>query len=202
MLRGIMNPHEKVTDIHPLIRSRSSSRIFDPQRPVSPQTVRLLIEAARWAPSSRNRQPWRFLVFDLETPDALAAARACLNAGNQAWASRAPVLILAVSEDVSDSGRPNAKAQHDLGLANENLLLQCAALGLHCRPMGGFDAHEAREAFCVPEGYTPMVMIAVGYPGEVDDLSQEVQDKERVLRQRRPLECIAFHGIWGAPLGE
>ncbi len=166
-------------------------------RAVPPEWVDLLLEAARWAPSSRNAQPWRYLVFDGRVPEALQAARECLTPGNQVWASRSPVLILAVAQTVQENGKVNAKALHDLGMANENLLLQAIALGLHCRPMGGFDVEKARHSFCIPEGYEPVVMIAIGHPGQTEDLAPEVRERAAAPRTRRPLEKLVHLGEWG-----
>jgi nitroreductase len=189
-----------MSETHPLIRQRRSSRLYDPSRPVPPEDVISLLEAARWAPSSSNRQPWRYIVFDDRTPDSLAQARSVLNPDNQMWAFAAPLLILAVSQDVRSDGRPNPKGQHDLGLATMSLLLQATALGLHCRPMGGFDTHRARQLFNIPEGFTPMVIIAVGYPGSASQAHDSVQEKEAKSRERAPLESMSFGGTWGAPL--
>ena len=86
-----------MTEIHSLLRQRRSSRLYDPDRPVSPEQIASLLEAARWAPSSNNRQPWRYLIFDDRLPQARALARTCLDEGNQAWATAAPVLIAGIS---------------------------------------------------------------------------------------------------------
>lgn len=163
--------------------------------------IESLLEAARWAPSSGNGQPWQYLVFDDRVPEARQLARGCLNEENQAWARAAPVLIASVSRDRRDNGRPNAKAQHDLGLATMSLLLQAIALGLNCRPMGGFDAGRLRELFHIPEDHTPTVMIAIGYPGKEEAVSEEVRAKERSPRERRPVGDIAFLGDWGRAAG-
>lgn len=183
-------------DIHELLRERRSSRVMDPDRAIPPAWIGLLLEAARWAPSAGNMQPWRYLVFDERVPEALESARACLNPGNQAWALRAPLLMLAVTREVKEDGSKNYAAQHDLGLANENLLLQAIALGLHCRPMAGFDHQKAARSFSIPEGYRPMVMIALGFPGRLEDLPDKVQAKEAVGRRRHPVESFAYHGEW------
>jgi nitroreductase len=187
---------ESQNDIHELIRGRWSSRNYDPDRPVPPEVIDRLLEAARWAPSSRNAQPWRYIVFDRRDGPALEKARACLNPGNRIWAGRAPLLLLAVAETVSAGGRINPKAFHDLGLANENLMLQAIAMGLHCRPMGGFDHECARRSFGVPPEFEPAVMIAVGYPGNAADLPDEIRARESMPRDRRRVEAIAFLGAW------
>lgn len=189
-------------EIHSLIRSRRSSRIYNPDRLLTWEQILLLLEAARSAPSSSNRQPWVYLVFEPSNPEQLEKARSCLNPDNRVWANRAPLLLLAVSEDIRPDGRENTKALHDLGMANQNLLLQATAMGLNCRPMAGFDAEKARQLFNIPEGYTPRVMIAVGYPGDIEDLPEEVQEKERKDRTRKPVEHFAFRGNWQQSLFE
>lgn len=188
--------------IHPLIQSRRSSRIYDPDRLLTWEQIHLLLEAARSAPSSSNRQPWVYLVFEPSNPEQLEKARSCLNPDNQVWANRAPLLLLAISQDIRPDGRENSKALHDLGMANQNLLLQATAMGLSCRPMAGFDAEKARKLFNVPESYTPRVMIAVGYPGDLEDLPKEVQEKEQKERTRNPVNQFAFRGSWQKPLFE
>jgi nitroreductase len=183
-------------EINQLIRNRWSSRNYDPDRPVPAEMIDRLLEAARWAPSGRNRQPWRYIVFDGRNEGALAQARACLDPGNQEWANRAPVLLLAAAKTLHEGGRTNAAALHDLGLANENVLLQAISMGLHCRPMGGFDRECAKQSFGIPDEFHPMVMIAVGFPGRIDDLSEGVQSKGSALRTRREIEAFAFLGAW------
>lgn len=190
---------EDPADIYPLLQRRRSSRSMDPERPVGAGLIRRLLEAARWAPSSGNAQPWRYIVFDQRVPEALEQARACLSAGNQAWARRAPTLILAIARQLRDDGTPNTKAEHDLGLANMCLLLQAVAVGLHCRPMGGFDAQAARQAFHIPAGHLLLVMIAVGHPGDASELPPDLLEKESAPRRRKPLSDLAFLGAWDGP---
>ena len=187
--------------IHELLARRRSPRAFDPNRQVSRLALRTLLEAARVAPSCFNEQPWRFLVFDGESPEALERARGCLSEGN-AWARRAPALILSVAaERWSRDGSPNRWAEHDVGLASENLALQATSLGFAVHFMAGFDEKKARELFRIPEGFTPMAMIAVGYPGDPDELPPKLRARERAPRQRKPIEEIAFAGRWDRPFG-
>lgn len=162
------------------------------------EVLETLLEAARWAASGGNLQPWRYLVFNSRGPEARERARDCLEESNQVWARHAPVLLLAVAEENRPSGRPNPTALHDVGLANAQLLLQAIALGMHCRPMGGFDAARAREAFGIPDGFRPVAMIAIGYPGSVEALPARLADQKTAPRQRRPLEATAFLGAWRA----
>ncbi len=186
--------------VHDLIARRRSPRAFDSNRPVPRSAILSLLEAARLPPPSFNEQPWRFLVFDGEDPAFLEQARGCLADGN-AWARAAPVLLLSVSADrwVRD-GTPNRHAQHDVGLASESLAIQATAMGLGVHFMAGFDAGRARSLFGIPEGFTPMAMIAVGYPGHPDQLPQRLRERELAPRRRKAISEIAFAARWGSPL--
>lgn len=187
--------------IHELLARRRSPRAIDPNRRVSRLAIRTLLEAARVAPSCFNEQPWRFLVFDAQDPEALEEARSCLSAGN-AWALRAPVLLLSVAaERWSRDGSVNRHAQHDVGLASENLALQATSLGFAVHFMAGFDETRAQTLFEIPVDFTPMAMIAVGYPGNPEDLPPKLREKELSPRRRKPIEEIAFEGRWNKAFG-
>ncbi|HKF42888.1 MAG TPA: nitroreductase family protein [Thermoanaerobaculia bacterium] len=186
--------------IHELLDRRRSPRAFDPGRRVSRLSILTLLQAARVAPSCFNEQPWRFLVFDSDEPEALDQARSCLSAGN-AWALRAPVLILsAAAQRWSRDGSPNRWAEHDVGLASENLALQATSLGFAAHFMGGFDESRARALFGIPEDFTPMAMIAVGYPADPDDLPPKLRDRELAPRRRKAIEEIVFSSRWDRPM--
>ncbi|HKA17477.1 MAG TPA: nitroreductase family protein [Blastocatellia bacterium] len=187
--------------INELMRRRWSSRAFAEGRAVPRETLLTLLEAARWAPSCFNDQPRYFLVFDGSDGEALERARGCLAAGN-AWALKAPVLMLSVSrESFEQNGKPNRWAQHDTGLATENLLLEATELGLAAHPMAGYDADLARKEFGIPDGFTPIAMIAIGYPysDKLEALDDKLRAKELASRERKPLSEIAFAGAWGRP---
>ena len=187
--------------IHELLARRRSPRAIDPNRRVSKLAVRTLLEAARVAPSCFNEQPWRFLVFDGEDPKALEQARSCLSPGN-AWAQRAPVLVLSVAAELwSREGSPNRWAEHDVGLASENLALQATSLGFAVHFMAGFDEASARRFFGIPEGFRPMAMIAVGYPASPDELPPRLRERELAPRLRKPIEEIAFVARWDHAYG-
>jgi nitroreductase len=186
--------------IHELLARRWSPRLFE-DRAVERHKILALLEAARWAPSCFNEQPWRYLVFDGSDPEAIERARQLLVEGN-AWARKAPVLMLSVARDSFEpDGAPNRHAQHDVGLASENLVLQAVALGLVAHQMAGFDMERARREFHIPDGFTPMAMIAIGYPyrGSFDDIAEKLRTKELAPRQRKPIEEIAFFGKWNMP---
>lgn len=190
--------------INELMRRRWSPRAFEEGRPIERERMLTLLEAARWAPSCFNDQPRRFLVFDGSDREALERGRACLSPGN-AWALKAPVLMLSVARDTFEqNGKPNRWAQHDTGLATENLLLEAVELGLAAHPMAGYDADRARSEFGIPAGFTPIAMIAIGYPyrGKLDDLDEKLRGKELGSRERKSIGEIAFAGMWNAPYGK
>lgn len=183
--------------INDLMERRWSPRLFE-DRAVEPQKIMMLLEAARWAPSCFNEQPWRYLVFDGRDKEAMAKARACLSEGN-AWAREAPVLMLSVAKEAfTHNLKPNRTAHHDVGLASENLVLEAVEVGLATHQMAGFDLECARRDFDIPEGFTPIAMIALGYPyrGGFDNLPEKVRERELATRSRKPVSDIAFDGTW------
>jgi len=187
--------------INELMRRRWSPRAFQEERSVSREMLLTLLEAGRWAPSCFNDQPRYFLVFDGSDSEALERARRCLVAGN-AWALKAPVLMLSVSrETFEQNGKPNRWAQHDTGLGTENLLLEAIELGLAAHPMAGYDADLARKEFGIPDGFTPIAMIAIGYPlaGKLEEIDEKLRIKELAPRERKATSEFAFSGSWGRP---
>jgi nitroreductase len=185
--------------IHELMARRWSPRAFEEGRPVERSKILSLLEAARWAPSCFNEQPWRYLVFDESNPDYLERARGCLSKGNE-WAFKAPVLMLSVARDnFTRNEKPNRTAQHDVGLASENLVLEAVNAGLAAHQMAGFDVERSRAEFHVPEGFTPIAMIAIGYPyqGDVDNMPEGMRASELTSRSRKAMGEIAFAGDWG-----
>lgn len=195
-------PAENRYPISGLMKRRWSPRAIDPARPVEREKLLSLLEAARWAPSAYNEQPWRYLVFDGSNPKALDQARSCLVPGN-AWAKAAPLLFLSVAKETfTHDGSPNRHAFHDVGLASENLVLQAVELGLVAHQMAGFDPAKARELFKIPSGFVPVAMIAVGYSGDANRLEPKYQEMERAPRVRRAVGDLAFEGSWGAGIQE
>ena len=183
--------------IHDLFARRWSPRAFD-ERPVETQLLRSLFEAARWAPSSNNEQPWRFIVASKEHQTDWNRLFECLAEGNRRWAFRAPVLVLSVaSMYFEDDGKPNRHALHDTGLATENLVLQATASELVAHQMAGFDLEKARADLLIPSGYEPVAMIAVGYPGDPAVLTERLRERELRPRTRRPIAEWTFRGQWG-----
>jgi nitroreductase len=186
--------------IHDLLARRWSPRAFD-ERPVESAALWSLFEAARWAPSSSNEQPWRFVVATKDREADWTRLFDCLVEGNRRWAVHAPVLMLSIaSMNFEDDGKPNRHAFHDTGLAAENLVLQATAQGLIAHQMAGFDVEKARTDLHIPSGYEPVAMIAIGYPGDPAVLPERLREREAQPRSRRPIGEGTFFGQWGTPI--
>jgi len=179
----------------PVIEERWSPRAFA-DGGVEEEKLRSSFEAARWASSCFNEQPWRFVVARKSDSEAFGRLAGCLRPGNS-WAKGASVLILSVAaENFSANGKPNRHAVHDVGLATAQFVLQATALGLVVHQMAGFDRDLAREAAAVPAGFEPVTMMAVGHPGVPESLTEELRQKEIAPRQRRPQSAFVFGGSW------
>lgn len=184
-----------------LLAARWSPRAFDPDKSVDRQLLIGLFEAARWAPSCFNEQPWRYLVFDKHSElTSWEKALHCLVEGNQRWANRAPILIAAISDNEFDKpARANRWANYDTGAASENLCLQAYSVGLVSHQMGGFDTDKLRQSFHIPSRFDPIAMLAVGHPGNPDILDERNRETEISPRQRRPMSEMVFENDWENP---
>ena len=183
--------------VHALLRRRWSPRAFA-ERPVAPAQLRSVLEAARWAPSAANQQPWSFVVATREDGPAHERMLGILMEGNVRWARRAPALILVVAQLYSDrDGRPSQRSLYDVGLAVANLTTQATALCLVVHQMGGFYADKARAEFAMPDGYEPVAVLALGYLGDPETLPDDLRRRETAVRTRKPLEEFVFSGRWG-----
>lgn len=191
-------PADNQYSIHDLLRRRWSPRAFD-ERLIEPENLRSLFEAARWAPSSNNGQPWRFLVAVKENKAEYDRLFNCLVKGNQQWASRAPVLLLSVAQLQFEDGSMNRHALHDTGMATENLVIQATALGLVAHLMAGFRIDQARADCQIPEGYEPVAMIAIGYPGDPAQLSDRLRAREVQPRVRQSVTEFVYSATWEQP---
>ncbi len=192
------NPALTTYPVIPVIANRWSPRSFDPERLLDTQTVGSLFEAARWAPSSGNEQPWRYIV-GLNFDEAHRAVLDCLAEGNRLWAANAPLLFVAVSKTTRND-RPNPHFAHDVGASLENLFLQAIHLGLHCHYMAGFSVDRVRRTFGVPDGFEPVTACAVGYLGDINLLPDELKQREQRKRERNPFSEFVFTGAWERPL--
>jgi nitroreductase len=192
---------EKLADmiypIEPLLQQRWSPRAFA-DRPVESEKLLRLLEAARWAASCANQQPWYFIVATKEDATEYARLLGCLRENNQQWAAHAPVLMVSVAKLSFDmNGQPNRYAFHDVGLAAANLIVQATALGLFVHQMAGFYPDKVRELYGVPDDFEPVAGIVLGYPGDPATLSEELRQRELAPRVRKPLETFVFQGAWG-----
>ena len=200
-------PHPKIArpdhEILDVIRQRWSPRAFDPAREVSPSDLRRLFEAARWAPSSFNEQPWRFVVADRRrSPATFAAVHASLVPANRLWSAEVPVLVLvAVRTTLERDDAMNSHAWYDAGQAVAFLALQATATGLAVRQVQGFDRDDARRACEVPAPFEPALILAIGYAGDPDALTVDKhRAAERAPRERRSIAEFVFEGAWGRVL--
>ncbi len=198
-LEGRTEREGKRGTIHPLLATRRSPYAFS-TRPVEAENLRALFEAARWAPSSYNEQPWRFIVATREEPTDYVRVLETLVEGNRTWAQNAPVLTLAVARlDFNQSGRPNRHALYDLGQAVAHLSVEATARGLAVHQMGGFDPARARELFNIPAGYEPVAALAIGYPGTGENLPDSLRKRDLAPRSRKQLGEVVFSGTWAQP---
>ena len=186
-------------DLAPPNRHRWSPRAFH-DKPVPPDALRTLLEAARWAASCFNEQPWRFILATKDQPQQYAQLLGILAPKNQLWAKAAPVLLLSVAKTTfSHNAKPNRHGIHDTGAAAATLCIQAAALGLQAHSMAGFDAAKARELFQIPADFDPAAAIALGYPAPPDAAPEEFRAAESAPRTRKPLSDLVFTTTWGTP---
>lgn len=188
--------------INEMIANRWSGRAFDATKPVSKSQLLSLCEAARWAPSCFGDEPWRFMVWDKNSnADAWQKAFDCLVPSNQEWVKNAPVLLLVCADTLfGHNQKPNRWAQYDTGAAAENLCLQAQDLGLMAHQMGGFNADAARSIFAIPEQFTLMAMVAIGYAGDANQLSDDLKARELAARKRKPVADLFFDSAWNHPI--
>lgn len=198
----MQKPATTKTNIDATIAARWSPRSFDDNKSVTQEQIIALLEAARWAPSCFGDQPWRFVVFDKVTDKASwQSAFDCLAETNQTWVKNTSLLILVCAGSLfGHNQKPNRWGQYDTGAAAENLCLEATSMGLAAHQMGGFNADAAREKFNIPEQYTLMAMIAVGYQADVNQLSEELKERELAPRKRKELGELFFSGMWDKPV--
>lgn len=183
--------------VHELIRERWSPRAFADQT-VEPAELASLFEAARWAASCFNEQPWAFVVTRREDAPVFARLLGCLVPANQAWAKDAAALTLSVAKlDFAHDGKPNRHAFHDVGQAAAQLAIEATARGLRVHQMAGFDVEKARTELAIPAGWEPVAAIAIGYPADPETLPADVRERESSPRKRKAVRDFVFSGTWG-----
>jgi nitroreductase len=194
------NPVERpVLDV---IANRWSPYRFLPRK-IEDEKLQCCLEAARWAASSFNDQPWFWIIARRQDEEAFQRMISCLMEANREWASNAGALILTVTRAAFEyNGKPNRVAQHDLGQAAAYLAIQATALGLQVHQMAGVNLSLIRQEYGIPEGYDPQTGIAIGYADTsepVDDQAKELSKRESGPRRRKALGEQVFTGKWGNP---
>jgi len=185
--------------IHDLVRNRWSPRAFSGKH-IPHDVLRTLFEAARWAPSSFNEQPWAFLVATKDDKEGYERVLSTLSEANQVWAKEAPVLGIAISKATfAGSGRPNRNALYDTGAAMAFLTVEATARGIFVHQMAGFDPQKAIERFQIPDGWEPIAAFAIGFPGDPQSLPEKLREREVGARSRKPLADFVMSGRWGQP---
>lgn len=195
-----LTSHKHATPDHPIheLLARRWSPYAFAERPVSDDDLRSLFEAARWAASSYNEQPWSYIVATKAHPADFERLLLCLVEGNQAWAKAAPVLAIGcTSLHFSRNNKPNAAAVHDLGLASATLAIEATARGLSVHQMIGILPDKARELYRIPEAVQPLTGLAIGYAADPNILPEVYRQRDLVARQRKPLAEFVFGGQWG-----
>lgn len=174
--------------IHQVIRERYSTVTFS-SKEIEESKLAMLIEAARWAPSAFNEQPWRFIVGIKGKDETYDKILDCLVDANKHWAQYAPVLMISLAEDKSSvTGKQNRFAQYDTGMAVGNLLAQATSMGLYVHQMGGYSVNKAKEVFNVSDDYQLMAAMAIGYKGELGLFPDDLKEREQKKRYRKPLD--------------
>jgi nitroreductase len=193
---------KKATTDYPILNAlaeRWSPYGFE-DRSVSEADLRSLFEAARWAASSYNEQPWNYLVATRENSQEFGRLLSCLVEANQAWAKAAPVLVLGVvSLRFAKNNQDNRAAVHDLGLAAGNLLVEATTRGLSVHQMIGILPDKAREVYRIPEHFEVWTAMAIGYKADPAKLPDALKERDLAPRQRKPLREFVFTGQWGKP---
>ena len=183
--------------LHDLIRNRWSPRAFA-DTPVAAEILRSLFEAARWAPSINNEQPWAYLVATKDDPENYAKMLGVLVEFNANWAKNAPVLALSVAHlKTQREGKPNRVALHDVGSASAQLTFEANSHDLLVHQMAGFDSEKARQTFAIPPDWEPVAAMAIGYPGDPHSLPEKLRERELAPRTRKPLAEFVMSGQWG-----
>jgi len=197
---GFVSKHAEID--HPVqdgIRKCWSPYVFT-ERDVPETDLRSLFEAARWAASSYNEQPWRYIVARKGNPEAFARLLSCLTPGNQEWAKQAPVLALGIIRTrFTRNEKPNRVALHDLGAASAQLTMEATHRGLSVHQMAGIDPERARSLYAVPEEYQVVTALAIGYAGENEATDSKFRERDQSARRRRPLAVTVFREEWDEP---
>lgn len=180
-------------EVLPEIQNRRSRRAYS-STPLESEKIQSLFEAARWAPSSLNEQPWTYIYATKDQPELWNKLLSVLNEGNITWASDAPLLVLSLyRKNLLSNNQPNGSAKYDLGGANAFLSLQATSLGLNVHQMGGYDRQKAKDVLNIPDSFDFGVMMAIGYPGDPATLSENLKQREVAPRERYVVQEFAIN---------
>ncbi len=176
-------------DIHPLIQKRWSPRAFSGEE-ISREVISEIFEAASWAASAMNEQPWQY-IYATKGSEGYKKLWDLLSPGNQPWTKQAPVIFVALQRNTfAVNGSPNPWASHDVGMANAHLLLQAASKNVYGHLMAGFDGEKLKEEFNLLEDISPVCMGVLGYLGNPDSLYEPYKTRELENRTRKSLSEI------------
>ncbi|WP_417443777.1 nitroreductase family protein [Joostella sp.] len=182
-------------EIYALLKMRWSPRVFKEDK-LPESEIKQLFEAARWAPSSNNMQPWRFMYAE-KGSDTYDKIVDCLSDFNKSWVVNAPLLMITAYKENTDDGKPNFHALHDLGLAVGNMCVQAQYMNIGVHQMAGIDWEKAQKVFKIPKGYHVSTAIALGYyGGDFSKLNDNLLDMEKSERTRVPQKDFAFKDSW------
>jgi len=171
------------------IKKRWSPRAFNAARSITQKDINTMLEAASWAPSAMNEQPWRYFTALKEETQKFNKVKDLLFEGNTVWAKHASALIVSFAKlNYASTGKANSAALHDVGMANQNMILQAASMNIYTHVMGGFDKPKTNEVFNAEPDLQPVVIIAVGYLGNPDELPELLKERELADRSRKNIE--------------
>ncbi len=188
-----LSKYSRNMQLNKAIKERWSPRSFS-DKPVTQEMLELLFEAARWAPSSRNAQPWNYFYVRRENRNKFQDVVNILTGINPDWAKNAQVLMISVMKKNLDyKNRPNGKALHDIGAANVSMAIQASEMGMQIHQMGGFDKEKATDYLKLDSNeYEPVTCMAVGFPGTIEQLPESLQEREKQPRTRKKQEDFVF----------
>lgn len=193
----VAQPHYPIQEI---LAKRWSPYSFA-DKDVDIEDLLAILEAARWAASSYNEQPWRYLLARRSEPEAFAKLLSCLVEANQVWAKNAPVLLIGcVKINFSRNGKPNKAAYHDLGLATGNLSVEATARSLYVHQMIGIESERVRALYQLPADAEAVTALAIGYLGDSRNISEDLQARDKTKRSRYPIQQFVFENVWEEPL--
>ncbi len=193
-------PAETTQPIHELIRDRWSPRAYA-DKPVPKALLASLFEAARWAASCNNSQPWRFIVATKDNKAEYEKLLQCFNDRNQSWAVTAPVLVVTCADKNLPNGSPSNYGWYDTGAAVAQLTMQAMAHGLWVHQAQGILPDKVRETYKVPADFDICTGFSIGYQGEPEVLPDDYAKREVLPRDRKPVTDLVFTGAFGKTSG-